>query len=637
MNTRTPVLTFAKEVLEQPDLQLSSVLKAIRRHAKNLVGGHDAQVCIDACDSHGRVIAYPDTESQDYTRNREFRPVCKNCPGRSESAPNTHANKGFESRCTFHIKIPERSSGRKSPVLKSGLAVCVRHSPNGASVSSMCDSDKIEIFEHVAAMAVENALGDEQQFMLRESAQIMAYKEENRELAMDNLAKNIARRMRFNECMIYSKMSDLNRIRVVGTTLDRNVLATRNALTRGLDGPSLQLTKETPLDPIVAATREPGVVVSNNMQSDGLCEVFYADRELEDSQQILAVRVVISILGKNGEDVDQLVGVLALGNKMDDSENTNRPIDALDLLECEFLADSLAPVLFMLEAERSRAERISRMRHDMYEPITMSRNSVLGKGLPGLRSIFTRAGVIHETFELIESLVEPLKQDGRGPHAALESAMRECRKGYSYVKQITNEGKRIDQQLLNIDLMCTILHAQVEAAKAISYKDFQYDFKRTLLVELLQRFQKNFETECVARGLDGISIDNSLTSRANKYYWLDATMFQVAIYNLLVNGLKYSNKRTQIWITDDLDDKWYTVKFSNWGIGIDEEDRERVFEKWYQSDKAKKLSRRGLGLGLYNVKHIVEAHRGRVLVTNLHNPTTISLQLPRWLADRSPQ
>ncbi|GAG20754.1 unnamed protein product, partial [marine sediment metagenome] len=41
-------------------------------------------------------------------------------------------------------------------------------------------------------------------------------------------------------------------------------------------------------------------------------------------------------------------------------------------------------------------------------------------------------------------------------------------------------------------------------------------------------------------------------------------------------------------------------------------------------------------LGLFTVRQIVEAHGGRVDISNLTDPTTVTVRLPKWLKDRSP-
>jgi signal transduction histidine kinase len=56
------------------------------------------------------------------------------------------------------------------------------------------------------------------------------------------------------------------------------------------------------------------------------------------------------------------------------------------------------------------------------------------------------------------------------------------------------------------------------------------------------------------------------------------------------------------------------VEVADEGIGIPAAERERIFEKFYRVGRSETQGRRGSGVGLALVKHIVEAHGGRVAV-----------------------
>jgi signal transduction histidine kinase len=65
------------------------------------------------------------------------------------------------------------------------------------------------------------------------------------------------------------------------------------------------------------------------------------------------------------------------------------------------------------------------------------------------------------------------------------------------------------------------------------------------------------------------------------------------------------------------------------GLGIDESDQERIFERFYRVDKARSQSLGGTGLGLAIVKHIVQSHKGRLqLKSKLNQGSTFTITIP---------
>lgn len=121
--------------------------------------------------------------------------------------------------------------------------------------------------------------------------------------------------------------------------------------------------------------------------------------------------------------------------------------------------------------------------------------------------------------------------------------------------------------------------------------------------------------------------------------WVDQTYFQQIIFNLLSNAIKYAYNDPEAFrveINGDRAGGMFEIRVTDWGIGINPEYLDAVFQEGFRSPQAKKRDIRGDGLGLWIVRRLVAAHGGTVSVITSHLPTEISVMLPDFLAGKPP-
>jgi signal transduction histidine kinase len=86
----------------------------------------------------------------------------------------------------------------------------------------------------------------------------------------------------------------------------------------------------------------------------------------------------------------------------------------------------------------------------------------------------------------------------------------------------------------------------------------------------------------------------------------------MVLYNLIDNAVKYAGKVREIIVTAYLKEDGIAASVRDFGPGIDADDTERIFEKFYRGKTPATLRNRGSGLGLAIAKGIIEAHNGRI-------------------------
>ena len=93
--------------------------------------------------------------------------------------------------------------------------------------------------------------------------------------------------------------------------------------------------------------------------------------------------------------------------------------------------------------------------------------------------------------------------------------------------------------------------------------------------------------------------------------FIDETQIGTAIHNLLANAVKYNDKDPVLSLSCSVSDQ-VIIKIKDNGIGISKDNSKHIFEKFYRVHTGNIHKIKGLGLGLFYVKQIVEAHAGSI-------------------------
>lgn len=110
---------------------------------------------------------------------------------------------------------------------------------------------------------------------------------------------------------------------------------------------------------------------------------------------------------------------------------------------------------------------------------------------------------------------------------------------------------------------------------------------------------------------------------------IDGRQIEEIIKNLLINAVKYSSANTIISIHANHIGNELVIRIKDQGIGISEEDIDKIFDRFYRVDDDRVKQAPGVGLGLSICKEIVEAHGGRIWAeSKIGHGSSIFFSLP---------
>jgi two-component system sensor histidine kinase SenX3 len=114
----------------------------------------------------------------------------------------------------------------------------------------------------------------------------------------------------------------------------------------------------------------------------------------------------------------------------------------------------------------------------------------------------------------------------------------------------------------------------------------------------------------------------------------DREMLIVALKNLIENAIIYSDENDAVGVGLKVEKDVAEISVTDNGVGLDAEEQNRIFERFYRVDPSRSRETGGTGLGLSIVKHVALSHNGEVRVFSKPGVgSTFTLRLP--LADRN--
>ena len=176
---------------------------------------------------------------------------------------------------------------------------------------------------------------------------------------------------------------------------------------------------------------------------------------------------------------------------------------------------------------------------------------------------------------------------------------------------------RIVNKLLYITKMDTLTEKMSGNLELINLKDVVEGINRNLM-PIAEMENKELV----------LNADEDILLMANK------DILWQAIYNIVDNALKYTGEHGRVSVTLTKEKKRAVITVEDNGVGIAEDDKGRIFERFYRVDKARSRATGGTGLGLSIAQSAIDFHNGTLGVESelgVGSTFTIALPLVDWL------
>lgn len=124
-------------------------------------------------------------------------------------------------------------------------------------------------------------------------------------------------------------------------------------------------------------------------------------------------------------------------------------------------------------------------------------------------------------------------------------------------------------------------------------------------------------------------VELKISGESAKIYGVPQLIYGIC-YNLCDNAIKYNRKKGSVNVSVKNGEEEAVLKVSDTGIGIPEESRERIFERFYRVDKSRSKAVGGTGLGLSIVKHAALIHHAKIeMESTPGSGTSFTVRFPK--------
>ena len=230
---------------------------------------------------------------------------------------------------------------------------------------------------------------------------------------------------------------------------------------------------------------------------------------------------------------------------------------------------------------------------------------------------------LKELDELKDDFVSMASHELRTPLSVIRGYSEFIREAPELTLETKDFASKIDISVKDLDALVSHI---LDVSK-INQGRMSFDLKKINPSELIEEIYNSLSISAKEKGLNFL-IDKS-NVKDDQYINVDIDRLKQVLVNLVGNAIKYT-KTGEIKIKQYSENGLLKIQISDTGIGMSEEERERLFEKFYRIKTKDTEDIRGTGLGLWIINKIVKEMKGKISVDSMKgvgSHFTVSFQI----------
>ncbi len=256
------------------------------------------------------------------------------------------------------------------------------------------------------------------------------------------------------------------------------------------------------------------------------------------------------------------------------------------------------------------------------QEIIQATASPVEENLPGdVLLLFQDLTLVHKLQTVRQDFISNVSHELRTPLASLKVLAETLSDGA--IKDPKAAGHFLAQMDSEIDNLAQIVQELLELSKIESGR-VPLSLQPVSAVDLVAPAIERMRLQAERAGISLIKNVPGDLPQVNA----DNNRIQQVLVNLLHNAIKFTNPGGSVSVTAVEDENSIIFSVTDTGLGIAADDRLRIFERFYKTDRSRASS--GTGLGLSIARHLIEGHGGRIWVNSkIGTGSTFSFTLPK--------